>query len=158
MNWIVRTWPDWAAVVIRIALAVVFFPHGAQKVLGWFGGRGFGPTMEGFSHQYGPALAFLAIAAEFAGPIGLFLGFPHAHRGVRTILQHGGRDRDGPRRERLLHELDWPTARRRFRISPARNRFAGCGHDSRRRSVIDRSCPHPPSQRSRCAQAREQPE
>lgn len=75
MNWILRTRPDWAALVIRIALAVVFFPHGAQKVLGWFGGRGFGPTLEGFSHQYGPVLAFLAIAAEFAGPIGLFIGF-----------------------------------------------------------------------------------
>jgi putative oxidoreductase len=75
MNWIVRTSPDWAALAIRIALAVVFFPHGAQKVFGWFGGGGFSATMAGFGHQYGPMFAFLAIAAEFAGPIGLFLGF-----------------------------------------------------------------------------------
>jgi putative oxidoreductase len=75
MNWVLRTWPDWAALVIRVALAVVFFPHGAQKALGWYGGGGFSATMQGFSSQFGPVLAFLAITAEFAGSIGLFIGF-----------------------------------------------------------------------------------
>jgi putative oxidoreductase len=30
-----------AALIIRVALGVVMFPHGAQKVLGWFGGSSF---------------------------------------------------------------------------------------------------------------------
>lgn len=53
------------------------FPHGAQKALGWFGGYGFSGTMGFFTGQmHIPALfAFLAIAAEFAGSIGLILGF-----------------------------------------------------------------------------------
>lgn len=62
--------------VLRLTLGVVFFPHGAQKVLGWFGGHGFTGTMGFFTGtMHIPALfAFLAIAAEFAGSIGLILG------------------------------------------------------------------------------------
>jgi putative oxidoreductase len=53
------------------------FPHGAQKVLRWFGGYGFSGTMNFFTNQmHIPALfAFLAIAAEFAGSLGLITGF-----------------------------------------------------------------------------------
>jgi putative oxidoreductase len=62
--------------LVRLALGVVMFPHGAQKMLGWWGGNGFGPTMGFFEHQGIPAvLAFLAIAAEFFGGLGLILGF-----------------------------------------------------------------------------------
>jgi putative oxidoreductase len=52
------------------------FPHGAQKVLGWFGGYGFSGTMGFFTGMmHIPALfAFLAIAAEFAGSLGLITG------------------------------------------------------------------------------------
>ncbi len=52
------------------------FPHGAQKILGWFGGYGFSGTMHFFTQQmHIPALlAFLAIMAEFAGSIGLVVG------------------------------------------------------------------------------------
>jgi putative oxidoreductase len=32
--------PDWIEALIRITLGVVFFAHGAQKLLGWFGGAG----------------------------------------------------------------------------------------------------------------------
>jgi putative oxidoreductase len=64
-----------ASLVGRIALGVVIFPHGAQKVLGWFGGGGFDATMQAFASQGIPALfSFLAIVAEFAGSIGLVLG------------------------------------------------------------------------------------
>ncbi len=61
--------------VVRLILGVVFFAHGAQKMLGWFGGYGFHGTM-GFFIQMGvPApLAFLAICAEFFGGLGLIVG------------------------------------------------------------------------------------
>lgn len=30
-----------AALIARIAIAITIFPHGAQKLFGWFGGSGF---------------------------------------------------------------------------------------------------------------------
>jgi len=62
--------------LLRLVLGFVFFPHGAQKVLAWFGGYGFSGTMGFFTTQmHIPAIfAFLAIAAEFAGSLGLILG------------------------------------------------------------------------------------
>jgi putative oxidoreductase len=66
-----------ATAILRLVLGVVFFAHGAQKMLGWFGGFGFAGTMgffTGVAHIPAP-LAFLAIAAEFFGGIGLILGF-----------------------------------------------------------------------------------
>jgi len=66
-----------ATAILRLTLGAVFFAHGAQKMLGWFGGFGFAGTMgffTGMAHIPAP-LAFLAIAAEFFGGIGLILGF-----------------------------------------------------------------------------------
>jgi putative oxidoreductase len=63
--------------LLRLVLGTVFFAHGAQKMLGWFGGAGFSGTMGYFTgamHIPAP-LAFLAIAAEFFGSLGLILGF-----------------------------------------------------------------------------------
>jgi putative oxidoreductase len=65
-----------AIAILRLVLGVVFFAHGAQKMLGWFGGYGFTGTMGFFTgglHIPAP-FAFLAIAAEFFGGIGLLLG------------------------------------------------------------------------------------
>src|SRR6516164_9131990 len=72
-----RTDDDIATAILRLVLGVVFFAHGAQKMLGWFGGYGFSGTMgffTGMLHIPAP-LAFLAIAAEFFGSIGLLVGF-----------------------------------------------------------------------------------
>jgi putative oxidoreductase len=65
-----------APAILRLVLGVVFFAHGAQKMLGWWGGYGFSGTMGMFTHQMGvPAVfAFLAIAAEFFGGLGLIVG------------------------------------------------------------------------------------
>jgi putative oxidoreductase len=66
-----------ASAILRVVLGVVFFAHGAQKMLGWFGGYGFSGTMGFFTgtmHIPAP-FAFLAIAAEFFGGLGLILGF-----------------------------------------------------------------------------------
>jgi putative oxidoreductase len=58
---------DVATTILRLALGVIFFAHGAQKMLGWFGGYGFTGTMGFFTGvMHIPAVfAFLAIAAEF---------------------------------------------------------------------------------------------
>src|SRR5205809_2836637 len=66
-----------ATTILRLVLGVVFFAHGAQKMLGWFGGFGFAATMAMFTGMmHIPALlAFLAIVAEFFGGLGLILGF-----------------------------------------------------------------------------------
>jgi len=66
-----------ATSILRLVLGVVFFAHGAQKMLGWFGGYGFSGTMDYFTKvMHIPApLAFLAIAAEFFGGVGLIVGF-----------------------------------------------------------------------------------
>jgi putative oxidoreductase len=73
---LVHTDHDWVLTVVRLVLGIVFFAHGAQKLLGWFGGAGFSGTMGFFTHQMGiPApLALLAIAAEFFGGLGLIVG------------------------------------------------------------------------------------
>jgi putative oxidoreductase len=67
---------DPALMMLRGVVGVVFFAHGAQKMLGWFGGPGFSATMKGFSdflHIPAP-LALLAIAAEFFGGLALVAG------------------------------------------------------------------------------------
>jgi putative oxidoreductase len=68
---------DLVLTLLRVVLGIVFFFHGAQKMLGWFGGNGFSGTMQYFTGPMGiPAVfAFLAIAAEFFGGLGLIVGF-----------------------------------------------------------------------------------
>ena len=77
MRSIFNTRADFVLTVMRLILGVVFFAHGAQKMLGWFGGNGFRATMGFFTHgMHIPApLAFLAICAEFFGGLGLLVGF-----------------------------------------------------------------------------------
>ena len=65
-----------APTVLRATLAVVMFPHGAQKVLGWFGGYGWSGTMGFLTGQIGlpGPLAALVILLEFLGPLLLLAG------------------------------------------------------------------------------------
>jgi putative oxidoreductase len=65
-----------AGAILRLILGIVFFAHGAQKMLGWFGGYGFHGTMGFFTgtlHIPAP-FAVLAIMAEFLGGLGLIVG------------------------------------------------------------------------------------
>jgi|SRR5580700_10823102 putative oxidoreductase len=74
---LIATDNDSATAIVRLALGVIFFAHGAQKMLGWFGGYGFTGTMgffTGVMHIPAP-FAFLAICAEFLGGLGLIFGF-----------------------------------------------------------------------------------
>ena len=74
---LIETKEDVSALALRVMLGIVFFPHGAQKVLGWFGGHGFSATLDAFTHKmHIPlVLALLAIAAEFLGSLMLIFGF-----------------------------------------------------------------------------------
>ena len=73
---LLHTNTDWASLVLRLVLALVIFPHGAQKVLGWFGGYGYRGTMQYFTTQAGlpTPVAFTVLMAEFVGPILLVAG------------------------------------------------------------------------------------
>ena len=73
---LISTPDDGVLLLLRLALGIVIFPHGAQKALGWFGG----PGIEGFVAYFGSmglpaAVAMLVIAAEFLGALGLIVGF-----------------------------------------------------------------------------------
>ena len=71
-----QTNDDWALLVLRVLLGIVFFPHGMQKLTFMFGGSGFEGTMGFFETKLGiPAVfAFLAIMAEGLGWMGLVTG------------------------------------------------------------------------------------
>ena len=71
-----NTESNWGALVARLALGIVLFPHDAQKMLGWFGGYGFTATIDAFTDQMElPWLvAFAVICIEFFGSIFIVLG------------------------------------------------------------------------------------
>lgn len=65
-----------APAILRATLALVMFPHGAQKALGWFGGYGWSGTMGFLTGQIGLPGPFAAglILLEFVGPLLLLAG------------------------------------------------------------------------------------
>lgn len=67
----------WFAFVTRMTIGIVLFAHGAQKMLGWFGGGGFSGTMNYFTkQQHLPKfVALMVICVEFFGSLGMILGF-----------------------------------------------------------------------------------
>lgn len=75
-NKLLATTDDKAVFLARLALGVVFFAHGAQKMLGWFGGSGFSGTLDAFTGMGMPVvIAALVICGEFFGSLGLLAGF-----------------------------------------------------------------------------------
>ncbi len=70
------TGAHWSGLFLRLTLAAVMFPHGAQKALGWWGGYGFDGTMNFLTGTVGLPwiVALLVIAIEFLGPVALALG------------------------------------------------------------------------------------
>lgn len=75
-KWIFRTNQSYAPIVARIFLAWTLFPHGAQKLPGWFGGYGFNKSMEYFTESVGlpPVMGFMVIMIEFFGPLFVLAG------------------------------------------------------------------------------------
>jgi len=65
-----------AQLFIRIALGAVILPHGAQKVLGWFGGQGIEKTLQAFAAMGFPNWAAgCLMVVETLGAVLLILGF-----------------------------------------------------------------------------------
>lgn len=75
-NRIFYTRDSWSTMVLRLFLGAVVFPHGAQKLLGWFGGYGFTGSMNYFTDTVGLpwAIGFIVILLEFFGAIALVAG------------------------------------------------------------------------------------
>ena len=70
------THADLVVAVARIVLGIIFFAHGAQKMLGWYGGPGLAGSMRTFTEHLHlpPTLAFLVIAGELFSGVGLIVG------------------------------------------------------------------------------------
>ncbi|HZY80984.1 MAG TPA: DoxX family protein [Cyclobacteriaceae bacterium] len=62
--------------IMRVTLGSVIFAHGAQKLLGWFGGYGFEGTINYFTETAGVPyiIGLLVILGESLGAIALALG------------------------------------------------------------------------------------
>lgn len=73
---IIKTNNSKAASILRVALGLVLFPHGAQKLLGWFGGFGFTGTMNYFTGTLHLPwiIALLVILIEFFAALMLITG------------------------------------------------------------------------------------
>ena len=76
MRPIVATTNDIPLAVCRLVLGIIFFIHGSQLALGWFGGYGFSGTILFMTTQlHIPAIfAVIAILAQFLGALGLIVG------------------------------------------------------------------------------------
>jgi putative oxidoreductase len=76
MQKLFKTNNDWTGLALRLGIAIVLFPHGAQKLLGWFGGYGFAGTMQFFTGTVGLPwfIGFLVILLEFFGSLLLLAG------------------------------------------------------------------------------------
>ena len=72
---LMQTDDDTGMLIVRLALGIVMFPHGAQKMLGWFGGQGFAETLKGMTGMGLPAaVVVLVIFCEFFGSLSLIAG------------------------------------------------------------------------------------
>ena len=72
-----QTDDGWTGLILRLTLGLVMLPHGAQKLLGMFGGFGFDGTLGFFTEKMGIPwiIAFLIIMGESFGSLGLLVGF-----------------------------------------------------------------------------------
>jgi len=75
VNLVFGTYGSWSHLVVRVALGLVFFAHGAQKTFGWFGGHGLSATIGGFRQMnIPPAATALAAFTECFGGLALIVG------------------------------------------------------------------------------------
>jgi len=98
---LLHTRNDPALTVLRVVLGATFFAHGAQKLLGWFGGEGFAGNLHSM-HELGigTPLAVLVIVVDFFGGLMLVAGLlgrvaalgilVHMAAGVFMVHRHFG--------------------------------------------------------------------
>ena len=87
-NKIFNTNNDLTGLIIRLTLGLILFPHGAQKMLGMFGGYGFSGTMNFFTGTLHLPwiIGFLVIIIEFVGALSLIAGFASRIWSALTII------------------------------------------------------------------------
>ena len=87
-QFIFNTNNNWSGFMTRLTAGLILFPHGAQKMLGIFGGYGFSGTMGYFTDvlHLPWIIGFLVIFIEFAGAIALILGFASRIWAASTIV------------------------------------------------------------------------
>lgn len=80
-----RSAVDWALLVARIVVGVIFMAHGAQKLFGAFDGPGLSAVVQ----MMGP-LGYLVTIGEFFGGLGLIFGFlSHFSAAPITLIMLG---------------------------------------------------------------------
>lgn len=87
-NKIFNTNNDWTGLITRLTIGLILFPHGAQKMLGLFGGYGFSGTMALLTEtMHLPwIIACLVILIEFIGAVALIIGFASRIWSALTIV------------------------------------------------------------------------
>lgn len=87
LNTLLSTDDSWIGLILRVTVAGILFPHGAQKLLGWFGGPGFDGIMgwlTGTKHL--PWIVALAVVlVEFFASLLLLAGFGTRFMAVAVI-------------------------------------------------------------------------
>jgi putative oxidoreductase len=75
IDFLFGTYPSWSHLVVRLALGMIFFAHGAQKTFGWFGGHGLAATIGGFRAMGIPSFATaLGAYVECLGGLAMIAG------------------------------------------------------------------------------------
>jgi putative oxidoreductase len=87
-NKIFNTNNDLTGLIIRLTIGLILFPHGAQKMLGLFGGYGFSGTMNFFTGTLHLPwiIGFLVIIIEFVGALCFIAGFASRIWSALTIV------------------------------------------------------------------------
>jgi len=79
---------NWVGFILRLTIAVVLFPHGAQKLLGWWNGHGYDGNMEFFVKTIGLPyiIGWLVIMIEFFCPIFILIGFASRFWSILVVV------------------------------------------------------------------------
>lgn len=76
-----RPMVDLSLLLIRVVVGAIFFAHGAQKLFGWFDGKGLEATVQ----MMGP-LGYLVAVGECIGGAGIVLGFLSRFSALSNIV------------------------------------------------------------------------
>ena len=106
VDWLMQTDGAVVGLILRLILAVVIFPHGAQKALGWFGGHGFKGTMKYFTDSGIPSR--LRVAGDRRRILGSSRScgrIAYARRRLRHRMRDACRYHYSTLAARLFHQL-----------------------------------------------------